>query len=272
MLNKILITIQNSTDYQIYRDLGISNFAYPLENFAVGFDKYFKVSEMVENSYIIINKILDSDDVINLENLILEMKKQKIKGIIFSDVGVYEIFKKEKFDLIWNNIHFTINSQAINFFKDIYSSIISNDITSDEVKFILNNANKPLIINLLTHNMLSYSKRNFIKNYNRFYNKNLNNKTIIKDKITNRKMLVYDEENSTTIFSSNVVNNISLINEKNILFFFVNTFNIKQEFILDFLNCLKKGEFAKTQYLINNLDTGFLNEEMTYKIKGDIDD
>ncbi len=273
MLSKILITIQNPKSINDYKKYNINNFAYPLEKLAVGFDRYFKISDIKEeNSYIIINKVLNSVEINYLNKIKNDIINSKIKGILFSDLGVYELFKETSIRLIWNNIHFTTNSKSINYFEDIFSVIISNDLHKEEVNVILHNSKKPLIVNLLGHNMLSYSRRHFVKNYNKNYNKKLKNKVNIKDKITKKTMLVYDEEESTTIFSGNIVNNISLINQENILFYFINTFNLDETFILKYLEYLKNQDYTNTFALTNNIDTGFLEEKISYKIKGEDND
>ena len=78
-------------------------------------------------------------------------------------------------------VHLQNNYKSINFLKDIgYNNIvINNDLTINEIKDIIKNTKSNLYYFYTSKNMLMYSRRNLVTNYNKYYNIKTDKKTVI---------------------------------------------------------------------------------------------
>ena len=144
---KVLININNLDELNEYKKIGINNFLFALEGFSIGYNS-FDIKDIPEDSYILINRVLDSKDVDNLK--LIKNDLTKFKGIIYEDIAVYQIFKDTDIDLIWNQAHFGTNLSSINIWLDrVKSAVVSNEITSKEIEDIINGVKKPVVFNLV---------------------------------------------------------------------------------------------------------------------------
>ncbi len=267
MLNKILILINNLEDIKEYEKLGIKNFAIYLKNFSVFYEKSYTLKDIIniDNVFIVINKILSTK---MLEDLKKELKKvpKNIKGFIISDLGIYDFLKTKNKNIILNLRHFGTNHESINAFLDLgfNSYILANELTFLECKKIVSNLKKPIILEILSHNQVSYSKRNLITNYNDYYNESLNNLIIIKDNISNQSFMVKEEENATIFLTEKIYNGTKLLDiDSNVLFYFINTTLISKEIIVNLIKAIKNNK--KIRIPLSN--SGFLNKKTIYKVK-----
>ena len=138
---QVLININNLNEIEDYKKIGITNFLFPIKDFSIGYHD-FELKDIPTDSYLFMNRVLDSKDIDKL----ISMKEDilKYKGIIFEDIGVFNIFKDTGIDLIWNQSHFVTNYSSINYwFKlGVKSCVIANDITKEEIKEIIGNVDK----------------------------------------------------------------------------------------------------------------------------------
>ena len=117
MNNKIIITLNNEEEKEKYEALGITKFAYPLEDFCVGIPHPFSYSKIPKDAYLFLNRILDNDGIDKLKNI---LKKIKIHGIIFDDLGVLELIKDMDIEKILFLSHFNSNKESIRIYRFSY--------------------------------------------------------------------------------------------------------------------------------------------------------
>jgi collagenase-like PrtC family protease len=162
---KVLININNLDEINEYKKIGINNFLFALEGFSIGYNS-FELNDIPKESFILINRVLDSNDIDNLK--LIKDDLVKYKGIIFEDLGVYQIFKDSDIDLIWNQAHFGTNLSSINIWLDkVSSAVISNEITKNEITDIVSGVKKPVVFNVFGKNMIMYSRRTLLSNFNK---------------------------------------------------------------------------------------------------------
>lgn len=259
-MNKILITIKNIKEIDHYKNIGINAFVFPVGEYSIGFDKYFTIAEVndlkLDNSYIIFNRILDCNDVDSLKKI---DNFKHIKGIIFDDLAVFNIFKNRNLELIYLNSHFNTNTLSINYWlkEGIDEVVLSNEITKEEIKDIVDNIDGMAIVQVFGLNMAMYSRRTLISNYNKFYN--MENEKLLDIRSNNNDFIVLEEEKGTVIFNKNIYNAMELIdylNNDKIKYFYINTSFIDNDIIYKILNGDK----------IDDIDTGFLYKETIYKL------
>lgn len=264
-INNFLVTVNNLEIINDLKKVGITTFLFPLKGYTVGFPNTFEISDItVDNAYIFINRILTSDEIDSLKELLKEIP-ENVKGIVFDDLGVLEILKDTNLTKILYLNHFGTNYESINYFLEFVDSmVISTDITKEEIEMILANANKPLVLHAFGYVPVMYSRRTLLTNFNKHFN--LENKSIanIKDKMANNKFFVYENEYGT-VFYNHLPSNSLEIKHPNLLYYLINTAFLENNQVIELFNALKLDKKISIEY-----DRGFLDRPTIYKLK-DVD-
>ena len=254
--NKILITINNLIDIDKLKRLGITKYVFPLKDFCVGIPNTFSIEEIKVDGYLFINRILDNKGIDELRN-ILNMLPENIKGIIFDDLGIYELIKDKDIEKILYLSHFNCNSESINIYLDLVDTVIvSTDITKMEIEYIINHSKKEVSLFTFGYVGVMYSRRLLIDNYYKYHNLAKENPLIIEN--TNHEFMVYENDYGTYFYHNKIFNGRSLF-DLNAKYYFINSAFLDLNIISNFVNGLD----------IENSDEGFLYTETIYKLKGD---
>ncbi len=262
MISKILIYVDDIEHIEDYRKVGVSTFLFALEGYCVGY-KTYSLEEIekidVSNKYIILNRVLTSSDIDNFKKIIKDFKT--IKGIVFEDIGIYQVLKDlaSDLELILFQNHFATNSRSVNFWLDRVDSLfIGNELTKDELEVITKEAIKPVCLHLYGYNQVMYSRRLLLSNWSEEFNVPKKNTNVITDKAIGIKFRTIENEYGTVMYSENIFNGKDLLDLKNVKYFYVNPMMIEHNKVMYFLHT-----FDKT----NGEDDGFLNKETIYKLK-----
>lgn len=237
------------------KELGINNYAFPLKDFCVGMPNTFLVSEIKEDGFLFINRILDNEGIDKLK-VILKNLPKNIKGIIFDDLGILNIIKNLNIEKILYLSHFNTNSKSINLYLNYVDTVVvSTDITRKEIEHIIKNAKKDLSLFVFGYVGVMYSRRLLLDNYSKFYNIDKINPLVINN--TNHKFLVYENSCGTYFYHNKLFNGLELM-ELPAKYYFINSVFLDNGVIENVLN--------------NNLDNldcdkGFLYNETIYKLK-----
>ena len=252
---KVLININNLEEINDYKKIGINNFLFALNGFSIGYNS-FAMIDIPEDSYILINRVLDSKDVDNLKSIKEELTK--FKGIIFEDLAVYQIFKDTSLELIWNQAHFATNLSSINIWLDrVNSAVVSNEITSKEINDIVSGVNKPIVFNVFGKNMIMYSRRTLLSNFNKYNELEKFNDMVLGENHTNNNFLVKETEYGSAFFNNEYFNYIEFsntLNDDNIKFYLVLNLDLDSNSIIEILNGKEYG------------NDGFLNKKTVYRM------
>ncbi len=222
--SKILIRINSLEEIEDYKKLGISNFLFPLDGFSIGYNSFnLEVLQSLDvNVYLLVNRVLDNKDTDRFKNI--SDKLTFAKGIIFEDIGVYQILKDKDIPLIWNQNHFAVNAKSINIWLDkVYSAVISNELEKSELSYVINNVNKKVILPVFGLNMSMYSRRYLLSFYNEFKHLKSIKRAVIKTN-NNHEFIAVENEYGTVLFYKkyfNLINEIDRFNDDNILFYYV---------------------------------------------------
>ncbi len=255
--NKILITINNLTDLDDLKELGINNYVFPLKDFCVGIPNTFLISEIPldirHNSFLYLNRILDNEGIDNfktLENI------DDFKGIIFDDLGIIPLIKEKKIEKILYLSHFNTNKESVKIYLEwVDSVILATDITKDEIKEIEKETNK-ISTFIFGYVMSMYSRRLLLNNYAKFHKIEKENPLLIKN--GNHEFIVYENEYGTCFYHKPVFNGLSLLDLDCKYYLIVSSFLEVKDIIKEL-----KGE------VVMETSEGFLNTETIYKIKDD---
>lgn len=224
MQNNILLLVDNLEIVSNLKERDNITFLFPLKDFSIGFLKTFTLSEIKEDAYIFLNRILDNCDIDNLRDILSNLS-DNIKGIVFDDIGVLNILLELKLPLkkiLFQN-HVSCNYMGINAFLEYVDSVlVSPDITILEIEEILKMARKPLVLYTFGFVPIMYSRRNLITNYNLEFKKNVANTALLEEPITKNKLKIIENAKGSVIYPDRVFNALELKRQKNVLFFLVN--------------------------------------------------
>ena len=122
--------------------LGVKSLSiYPLE---LDIDSIIDIKNTTDKKvYVIINKMIHNNDLDMVREVINKINNSNIDGIILYDLGVFNIIKKmnvnKELILSMEHLNASINSHLFYKKRGITGSIVTNDITYNEVLDIKNN-------------------------------------------------------------------------------------------------------------------------------------
>ncbi len=263
MISKIIINVDNIEYLDDYRKVGLTTFLFPLEGYSVGY-KTFSIEEInkidVSNKYVLLNRVLDYKSIDSFKEDIDKLKG--IKGIIFEDIGIYNILKDKKdIELILFQNHFNCNSISVNFWLDRVSSVvISNELTLEEIKDIVKSSKAPVVLHLYGYNQVMYSRRKLLTNWSEEFNVPYKNSNVITDQATKVKFRALENEYGTVMYSDKIFNGKELLDLDNVRYFYVNTTMIDHSNVMKYLKDITRDRNKDE-------DDGFLYRETIYKLK-----
>ena len=253
--NKILIVVTDISLINEYKKLGINKYVFPLTGFTVGIPNTFLSSEINVDGYIYRNRILDNKGIDNLKSIKEDILNNKhIKGIIFDDLGVYEVFKDTFIEKILYLTHSLNSTMEVGIYLNLVDSVIlSTDLTREE---LINISNTYKDVSIFTFGLIPtmYSRRYLIKNYTDFHKLEYINPLRISN--TSVDFILYESEFGTIIYNDLYLYDESLFNI-DCKYYFYSPIFLSNKDILDVLN----------NKININTSTHFLYKKTTFKVK-----
>ena len=157
--------------------LGVKSLSiYPLE---LDIDNIIDIKNNTDKKvYVIINKMIHNNDLDMVREVINKINDSNIDGIILYDLGVFNIIKKmnvnKELILSTEHLNASINSHLFYKKRGITGSIVTNDITYNEVLDIKNNTGMNIFYMVYGYLPIFYSRRCLITNYFKYINKENN--------------------------------------------------------------------------------------------------
>lgn len=253
---KKLVTVTNREIIDdLRRDANIT-LVNPLKSFCVGFTDYFDISEI--DDYVLVNRILDDNDLDKLESI---LNSSNIKGIVFDDLGIIDIVANLDITKILLLDHLATNTKSINYYLEYVDSVVvSNDLTEEEIRNIVANVSKPLVINAFGLKTLMYSRRLLLSNYEMYHN--LKEERIVDANIEDKYFKIVENDYGTLFYAKNYYNALCLLDLDNVLFFWYNPIFLDNEKIIKLV--------LDNDITDINSEPLFLDKKTYYKV-GDID-
>lgn len=227
--------------------------------------------------FISLNKNMHNSDLVKVESILLELNNYPIKGVLFYDIGVLNIYNRLNlnYDLVWAQEHLTTNFNTINYWykKGAKYTLISNDITFDEIKDIENNANSTLMVNLFGYLPMFVSKRHIVRNYLNQFDLSDNSSVNYMKKEGNTYPII-DNNVGTFCYSAYILNGIKYSLNLNVGYAILNSFNIDTDKFIEVVKMFKivnKSNVLEYESKINdmfgNTNYGFLDTKTIYRVK-----
>ena len=275
---KLCIAINKKEELELNCDsiiIGLKNF-----NTLNVLELSIKEIEDIVNKYtnkeifISINKNIHDYELDELKRILFKLNNINIKGIIFDDVGIYNIINNLNLNikLIWGNMHQVTNYTTINEWNKlgVKSAITSPEITIKKICELQNNSNSILFIPIYGMFEIFNSNRFLLSNYLKYINnEKMDDKYYIKHNETNYP--IFENETGTHIIDGKILNGINEIrnlnNERND-YLLINTYmlNNTEEVIKTIDNYINGNSNISSKLNENEYD-GFLNKETFYKVK-----
>ena len=142
------------------------------------------------------NKVFHENEIEQAKNIINTIGIKNIDYLMFSDFGIYQTFKND-IEMIYYAPTYLTNTKDVNAYQKIFKNVvISNQITVDELKNIVNH-NDNNYIDVFGKNAIFYSKREILTNYflykNQKYNPKAENYYLIEEYRTEKYPIIEDE-------------------------------------------------------------------------------
>lgn len=252
--SKILININNLSEIEEYKKIGINNFLFAVDEFSIGY-KTFPLSEIPDDAYLYINRVMDTASIESFKKIISELKR--FKGIIFEDLGIFNILKDKGYNLIWFQNHFTTNKASLSYYLNhgCMSAVLSNEITESEIRENIDTLPGKLILNVLGKNNVMYSRRTLLTNFNK--HASLDDYNDMELKTGKNTFFARENEYGTLIFNNEYFNYIPLANtlsDESLMFYLILNLDLKPNQIKDIIEGKTFG------------NDGFLNKKTVYKM------
>ena len=252
---KILITINDLKDINRLKKLGITNYVYPLKDFCVGYPNTFLISDIPNDGYVLVNRILDNKGILELENII--KNGLKVKGIIFDDLGIIPFIKDLGLEKILYLSHFNTNYESINIYLEYVDSVVvATDITKKEIEAIASRLPNKLTLFVLGYVGVMYTRRKLLDNYSKYHKLDYENDLVVQN--TGHKFRIVESSYGTYFYHDTCFAGLDLLKLPAKYYFINSVF-------------LSIGDIEKLLNGQSDLvtDRGFLETETIYKLKGE---
>ena len=264
----------------------VEGFILGIKDLSINLPCYFSLEEIAKiikdlkgkDIFISLNKNMHNSDLNLLEEVLTELNKLNIKGIIYYDASIVNIAKKLNLniDLVWGQEHMTTNYLTINYWYDFGAkyTLISPDITLDEILEISKSTKSKLLVPIFGYMPIFTSYRHIVDNYLKTFNIDDKSAKYLIEK-EGKSYPIVDDNNGTSVYSSNILNGIEEYSElNNIDYVVLNSYNISDKdfnVVIDLFNSVnsenKNLYYEKINEMFKNADKGFLLKETIYKVK-----
>lgn len=227
--------------------------------------------------FISLNKNMHNSDLVKVESILLELNNYPIKGVLFYDIGVLNIYNRLNlnYDLVWAQEHLTTNFNTINYWykKGAKYTLVSSDITFEEIKDIEHNAKSKLMVNLFGHLPMFVSKRHIVRNYLNQFDLSDNSNVNYMEKEGNTYPII-DNNVGTFCYSAYILNGIKYMLDLNVEYIILNSFNIdiiKMIEVIKMFKSVNKSNVleyeSKISEMFESTNYGFLDTKTIYRVK-----
>ena len=243
-------------------------------------EEIFEIIDIcIENKkeiFISLNKNMFNSDLDYLKEILIELDKREITGIMYYDIAIVNIKEelKLKTSLVWNQEHLTTNYLTSNYWYDFGAkyTYLSSEITIDEINEISDKVSSKIMINLFGYLPMFVSRRHLVKNYLDTFNLTDNSKINYIEKEGNKYQII-DTNDGTVAYSAHVLNGITEVLNTKADYMVLNSFSIDDDKFKDIVYMFKtvnkdnQDEYKEKIDSMFKTNLGFLYKETIYKVK-----
>lgn len=226
--------------------------------------------------FISLNKNMFNSDLDYLKEILLELDKKEINGIMYYDIAIVNM-KQElglKTVLVWNQEHLTTNYLTSNYWYDFGAkyTYLSSEITIEEINEIKEKASAKLMVTLFGYLPMFVSRRHLVKNYLDTFELKDDSKINILEKEGNKYQII-DSKDGTVAYSSHILNGITEVLNTKVDYMVLNSFSIDDDKFKEVVYMFKTVSTNNVIEYKEKIDSmfktnlGFLYKETIYKVK-----
>jgi len=236
----------------------------PLENYSVNFKQTFSFEQIdeilskVTEVFILMNKNFHHDELESLKKTLEQLNSKKISGIFFYDLAIMNVKDKINHPLIWAQEHLTTSFLSINYWYDkgVMGTLVSNEITKEEIKEIKENTKSKLFLIVFGYVPIFTSKRHLVKNYLKTFHLKEKKEYFLEKE--NKKYPIIDSDHGSFVYTSHILDIREDVKDLHLDYEIYNANEIDEE---QFKRVMIKKE------TIPFTDQGFFYKETIYKVK-----
>lgn len=259
-----------------------------LKDFSVTYDNKLDIEEIEKlrnmtnkEIYVVINKNIFNSEIKKIEEILKKLELIKIDGIFFYDLSILSICKRcdVKVPLIWSQTHMVTNYNTCNYYynQGVIGAVMSNEITLKEMIEIKKKSSIKVFANIIYRPIMSFTRRSLLTNYFKSIDKKLEkNELEIYEKVTNKKYLVKEEKDGTSIIYSNIINGIEPLFDmidNGFEYGIIDETFVENEEIITTVRDIINHKYVDRKKIIDDankllgIDTNFFYKETIYKVK-----
>lgn len=279
---KILTYPKNIDEINKTKSL-VDGFIIGIKDMSVNSNMYIEdlsiLDSIDKDIFICLNKNMHNGDLDKLKEILIELNKYNIKGVLYYDIAVLSIYNELdlNYDLLWAQEHLTTNSSTINYWNSfgVNYTYLSSDITEEEIIEISKNTKSKLMVNLFGYLPMFVSKRHIVKNYLEYF-KLYDNGSVNYMTKESKTYPIIDNNVGTSVYSANILNGIRTSLNIDVDYIVLNSFDIELDkfiSVIEMFKSVNKDNVLEYEDKINNMfpnvDNGFLNTKTIYRVKKD---
>lgn len=247
-MNKLVTIINQELVSKLSNDPSLT-FLYPLKDYCVGYDYTFDIEDI--NDFVLVNRLLEDSEI---DKLSLLLHNSNVKGIVFDDLGIIDVIKDLDITKILLLDHLALNTKSINYYLEYVDSVVvSNDLTEEEIRYIVKESIKPLVVNVFGLKKLMYSRRCLITNYTNYYH--LDNRLELKPSIDGKEFIVKENTYGTKFYAYPYYNGLSLLDLDNVLYFWYDPIDLDNDSIYNVVINNKLTNIPTTRLFLDEATT-----------------
>ena len=233
-------------------------------NFYVNMDDIKEIRKITDKVIVVsLNKMIHNNDLAKLEEVLIELDRIGVDMILFYDIAIIEIKKRLGLNipLIISQEHLntSINSNLFYFEQGVEGSLISSDITKEELLEIRKKTDKIIMFTGYGYLPIFYSRRYLITNYFTYIKKERQGDNYFIKHNDDYYTIVQDEY-GTIIYTKEPVNLVNELDDlDDIDYIVIDGFKAS-----DLMNIIKSFIEKKK---MNGLYRGFFDTKSIYKVK-----
>lgn len=251
--------------------VGINNYSI-FQSLKLSIDDIKNLDVNGKELYVYLNKPIHNSELSSIRNILIELSKMNITGVIYEDVCIY-MFNKNlnlNLNLIWGSMHLPTNSKTCNYWHDkgCAGALLSTELMVSDFINIKKNTNMIIMVYLYGHIPIMESSRTLITNYLSHINKKKECDVYnLYEKERDKFYPIYEEYDNTFILEDvlNGINVVGDLKDAGIDYIILNSLlcdSSIDKVIDEYIEALNGKKFD-----YKDVYTGFLFKESIFRVK-----
>lgn len=284
---KLLVSL-NKKDFHDYLNY-TNSFIIGVKDFSINYLEFsvLEIKKILSDYpnielFVSINKNIFNNELSDLEKCLIELNELPIKGVLFYDLSILSIVKRNKLSipLVWNQDHMVTNYNTCNYYYDkgVQYAYLASEITVDEIKEIHEKSNILLMSFIFGYPSVSFSKRKLLSNFCEFNKKKKDKDYYVINSGDSGNYFIKENRHGTNIMYGTLLNGIRPMNDlMDILEYgildenlvdhnlFLQVLGIYKQLLNHEIDSVTANDLVFE--LTNSMDTIFYYKKTIYKVK-----